>query len=114
MKRPIGIPIITVLIILLFVGAVAASTMNALHMETQICTVTDKDRTAKQDGGSDMRVYTSDCGTFVIADSGFDLRFNSADVYAGLQTNKRYQFTTRGYRVPFLSMFPNIVKVQEV
>lgn len=99
---------------LLFAGALGVSIASYAHTETQTCTVESKDRAATKDGGSDMRIYTRDCGVLQVADSLLDVRFNSADVYASLQEGKRYEFNTRGWRVPALSMFPNIIQVREV
>lgn len=75
--------------------------------EHTACEVTDKDRTSNSEGKSSMRVYTS-CGTFEVADSLFIGRWDSADVYADIEVGETYDFTVRGWRVGFLSHFPNI------
>jgi hypothetical protein len=75
------------------------------------CTVTGKDRTS-HGSKSQMRVYTSTCGTFEITDSLLSRRYDSADVYGSLREGATYDFTTRGYRIPLLSMFPNITAVE--
>ena len=107
-------------IILILVGVLAAFmigfgvyTLNQVNYHT--CTVTDKDRiTNMHEGGSEMRVYTSDCGTFSVADSLIDGVFDSADVYGSIEPDNVYDFKTRGVRVPVLSMFPKIVEVEAV
>lgn len=73
------------------------------------CVVTGKDRTTSSEGGSTMRVYTENCGTFSAGDSLLDFKFNSADIYGSLKEGETYTFETRGIRVPLLSMFPNII-----
>lgn len=82
-----------------------------------ICTVTEKDRTSKVvDGNSsvDTRIFTSDCGVLSLNDSIIGLSFDTADKYNSIKTGETYKFTTIGWRVPFFSMFPNIVEVQAV
>lgn len=99
---------------LIFAGTLGVGIASAAHTETQTCTVESKDRSATKDGGSDMRIYTRDCGVLQVADSLLDVRFDSADMYASLQEGKRYEFNTRGWRLPALSMFPNIIQAKEV
>ena len=95
-----------------FAGVAFAGVANFTHVETQTCTVTDKDRAAGKDGKSNMRIYTADCGVFTVEDSIPDGAWDSADRYSKLEVGKTYTFRSRGYRVPFFSMFPNIVEVK--
>lgn len=106
--------LITGLFVLAAVAAVIFGIANATHIEHRTCSVADKDRTTKSDGNSDARVYTKDCGVLRVADSLFSGTWHSADTYAAIQPGHRYRFTTRGYRIPLFSMFPNIVRVEEV
>lgn len=104
-------------ITLLVVGVALAatfgvSTANMTHVATQTCTVTDKDRAKNSDGNSEMRVYTNECDVLKVSDSLIDGQFDSASIYGRIQVGQRYEFTTRGYRFPFFSMFPNIVDVK--
>lgn len=101
-------------IIILFVVLIVGSFVNALHTETMTCTVEDKDRTTNSDGKSDARIYTEDCGVLRTGDSLFSWQWNSADVYASIEPGHTYTVTTRGYRVPIFSWFPNVVGVEEV
>lgn len=77
---------------------------------TETCTVEAKDRTSNGTS-SDARIYTADCGVLVVADSLFDGQWSSADVYQSIEPGKRYEFHTRGFRLPIFSTFPNIVRV---
>lgn len=81
--------------------------------DTVTCTVTDKDRTTNRESGSDMRVYTSDCGVLKVADSILDGHWSSADVFSEIEPGGTYTFKTRGYRMPLVTAFPNIVEVVE-
>lgn len=72
------------------------------------CTVTSKESVALSEGGHQYRVYTSDCGTYVIEDSFVWFRFNSADLYGKIIPHQSYMISSGGLRVPFLNVFPNI------
>ena len=92
------------------VGGGIIGTLSYTTVATQTCTVVDKDRVADRDGKSNMRVYTSDCGVFEVRDSLIDGLWNSSDLYSSIQEDGRYTLTARGLRIPFFSMFPNIIK----
>lgn len=96
---------------LFVITGISLGVANALHVNEVTCTVTDKDRTAKSEGGSDMRLYTEECGTLRVADSLLDGHWSSSDTYASIEPGNTYNFTTRGFRIPLLSMFPNVVEV---
>ena len=55
-------------------------------------------------------IYTSG-GTFSDSDSLLSGKFNSSDVYGQLQIGHTYTLKVRGYRIPFLSDYPNIIAV---
>ena len=96
---------------LLIASMLCLGVINAFHVNEVTCTVTDKDRTTTREGASDMRLYTEDCGTLSVSDSLLDGHFSSADTYASIEPGNTYDFTTRGFRIPLLSMFPNVVEV---
>lgn len=99
---------------LLVVGAFNGYQALADTSPETTCTVTGHDRTTERNGGSDMRVYTAECGTFRVADNWFAGHFASADVFGSIQDGQAYTFETRGGRIPVLSSFPNIVSVTPV
>lgn len=100
------------IVLVSLIGGVTFSIMSFFQMQSHsACTVSDKDRTRDADGNSDVRIYTDNCGVFNINDSFFDGNFNSADLYSQVKVGETYDFTTRGFRIPFLSVFPNIIEV---
>ena len=105
-------PVVVLALVLL--GGAVGSVAAASHETTQTCTVESKDRAAGADGKSQMRVYTADCGVFEVTDSLLKMRFDAADRYAAMLPGHRYQLTTVGFRVPFLSLFPNVIDAREV
>lgn len=82
-------------------------------VETQTVTVTERDRVSNGDGGSESRVYT-DQGVFGVGDDPFKGQWNSADIYGKLQPGVTYEVTTVGYRNGLFSLFPNIIKAEEL
>lgn len=82
------------------------------------CTVTDKDRSTATDkdghSKSVFRVYTEECDTLGLADNWIAGNFNSSDLYGKIKVGKKYNFHTVGVRNGFLSLFPEITKLEEV
>jgi hypothetical protein len=107
-----GIVAVAVLVLISIVFHIG----NVSHHETkQGCAVIDKDRTKDSKGNSDMRVYTTNCGTLQVADTLVGgAQFDSADIYASIEVGKTYDFYVRGKRYPLFSMFPIIQKVTPV
>jgi len=65
--------------------------------------------------GSDCKylVFT-DHGTFKLVDSILYGNFRSSDLYGSLRQDHCYTFKVHGYRLPFWSTYPNIVRSVEV
>ncbi|ASX98769.1 hypothetical protein SEA_COLUCCI_100 [Arthrobacter phage Colucci] len=101
------------LVAMVLVGVVAV-TQNA-SKQAQLCTVSGKHMTSDVQDGQNIRVYqveTTNCGVLRIEDNALQGVFNSADLFAAVQEGQRYRFTTVGWRIPFLSQFPSVVKVE--
>lgn len=54
-------------------------------------------------------VFTSQ-GVFQDTDSLFNGKFNSSDVYGNLKIGRDYTCRVYGFRIPFLSTYPNILR----
>jgi len=62
-------------------------------------------------------VVQTDDGRRVVlqnTDSFVAWKFNSADIQAMIEVGKRYRIEAYGWRIPFLSVFQNIVRVEPV
>lgn len=78
--------------------------------------------------GTVIKTYIDDGDTyFVIQKNGettnlpyqnedniFYKKFNSGNYLVEIEIGKTYKFTTVGWRIPFFSAFPNIVKFEEI
>lgn len=95
-------------IILFFLILIIGSCAVANHREYgQTFTVTGKENVKSGDSGKYL-VYT-DKTTYEIEDSWIFWRWDSSDVYGKIEVGKTYSATLQGYRVPFLSMYQNII-----
>ena len=111
-KRRIGFWWVIPTIIGLVLGGMAAfGVASVLHVETQTCTVESKDLRMTGQGATAPRLYTEECGTMNITDV-FPFHFEAGTVYGQLDEGETYELTTSGFRVPILSMFPSVVKVE--
>ncbi|QGZ17192.1 secreted protein [Arthrobacter phage DrYang] len=113
--RNTGLIIGCFLVVAVLLITIAAVTQGA-SKQAQTCTVTGKHMTTDVHDGKSVRVYqveTSDCGVMRVEDNALQGVFNSADLFANVREGQRYRFTTVGWRVPFLSAFPTIVKMEK-
>lgn len=94
----------------LFLGLFTMSAASAfVNEEERTCTVEEKDRTRNGNSGSDMRIYTEECGTLAVGDILWRGQFDSADIYADLEPDNSYQIRTVGWRIPIMSEFPRVL-----
>lgn len=102
-----------IFVILLIVSLIVFGLINSLHLETGATfTVTGKE-CVKGDKSSTYLVFT-DKTTYMIDDTWIHWRWDSSDVYGRIQAGKTYTADLQGYRIPFLSMYPNIINPKEV
>lgn len=106
------------------VGLIAASIISALiawgihayvASDRQVTvTVQNEARVCSNDGNGSVScqylIYTSG-GTFKDTDSLTAGKFNSSDVYGQLQIGHTYTLEVRGYRIPWMSEYPNILRI---
>ncbi|KXI83369.1 hypothetical protein ACS52_01015 [Bacillus cereus] len=100
-----------ILFLVIVPSLLIASIINYIHVTSIEGTVIDK--YSKKGGKSDkfyIVVQQNDDTEKVITntDGILMMKFNSADIQAEIKKGEKYNFILRGYRVPFLSLFPNI------
>ena len=103
---------IIAIVALLFIAVVGINFARFAHKETVKTTVTDKERIVEKSGDnldSYYLIYTED-GTLKLEDELFYGNFNSSDWYGKIKVDSTYEFTTIGWRIGFLSEYPNIVE----
>ena len=84
-------------------------------------TITDKERIYKGSGDSSSSKYlvfgddeNSDSLVFENTDCFIRGKWNSSNLQGKMKEGNTYRITVVGYRVPFFSMYQNIIKVEEV
>lgn len=103
-----GYALYIVLALVLFTAYPVAYKMSA---ETIEITVTEKERITTGSGeniSSKFIIYT-ESEVFENTDSWLYLKFNSADYQNKFMVSETYKVKVAGWRVPFLSMYRNVV-----
>jgi len=105
---------IIILVVVFIVGIIAFDISSYNHIETITAKVEGKERITEQNGktiDSYYLVYT-DKGTLKLEDDLFRGNFYSSDVYGKLRQDSTYTFKTAGYRIGYMSSYPNIIEVK--
>jgi hypothetical protein len=105
---------ILILVVAMIVGGIAFEISSYTNVNTIEAKVEGKERIVKKSGDdieSFYLVYT-DKGTFKLEDDMFRGNFYSSDVYGKLKQDSTYKFKTAGYRIGFMSEYPNIIEVK--
>ncbi len=101
-------------VILVLVACIVPPVLKVVNEQTYVVTVQSKERVVINNS-SKYLVYTTDSNgesyVFEITDGLFKWRFDSADTYNLIQVGETYAFTACGYRVPIISMYPNIYEM---
>lgn len=108
--------VFTVLVVLGLIVSIGFAIAQYFNENTYAVTVTDKQ--IKRYGESDkylifVKLDNGELKVFENTDSLVKLKFNSSDVFAQLEENKKYEFRVYGFRNRFLSMYENIIEVSE-
>ena len=87
-----------------------------IFSDTVVSTVTDKN-VKRYSNGDQYMIYTIDDEgrSHVFKDTDYLplLKFNSSDIYAEIQIGETYKFSVRGIRIPILSSYQNIYKIEK-
>jgi hypothetical protein len=105
---------IKILVVVIIIGAICLGITGYANVSTVAVKVEGKERITESVGDkieSYYLVYT-DKGTFKLEDDLFRGNFYSSDVYGKLKQDSTYTFKTSGYRIGFLSSYPNIIEVK--
>ena len=118
MKKVKGFSVIESLITLAFAATVlcmvaVGPVMSYSSVEHSQITVKDKERVCEGGKVSECRylVFT-DQGVYENTDSFLHFKFGSSDVHNDLEVGKTYNVKTNWYRVPFFSMYQNILEIR--
>lgn len=65
-------------------------------------------------GNSNYLVFTENEGVLTVKDSLLLWSFNASDRFNKIKLKSTYNFTIIGWRIPILSMYPNIIKIDKI
>ena len=111
MTKILDNPAKTLLYFFIFVTvlAVGSGVVYRNTAETVEITVIEKERVISNDE-SKYLIFTED-EVFENTDTFVFLKFNSSDLYRDLRVGETYTVTVAGWRLPVLSMYRNIVRI---
>lgn len=113
MRKRNGIVVVQGFMVLLFVALIMATPfISYMTLDETIFTVEDKERIVSQE--SSYYLVFTDNGVYKNTDSLLQLKFNSSDLQGQLKRGKTYTCTKNYWRVPFLSMYENLLECKEV
>ncbi len=106
---------ITALGLIIF-GSMTFSLIGLLSKEEVSITVVHTERITKNYSESREQTYLvfAENETFSCEDSLFYWKWNSSDMYGQMRPGTKWNATVVGFRIPFLSMYRNIIEVTPV
>lgn len=106
----------TIAYIFVFILVIGFTFVTSFNDKTYTVTVTDKERVNKSDSSKYLVFCEDENGEVLVfenTDELLRLKFNSSTVQGTIKQGGKYKLTVVGFRVPFLSMYQNIIKVEE-
>lgn len=111
---------IVFMIVFIMLGIVISIPFNFNDHEYMVI-VTDKERIVKGSGDSTDSKYlifaddvNGESRVFENTDTLLRLKWNSSNIQGQLKVGHTYKITVVGYRLSFMSMYENIIKVENV
>ena len=98
-----------ILVVAIIIGAIIFQIKSYTNLNTITAKVEGKERVTE--GTQSYYLVYSDKGTMKLEDDMFRGNFYSSDVYGKIKQDSTYTFTTSGYRIGWLSSYPNIIEV---
>src|SRR5690606_22667275 len=99
-------------IILSLFFLLGANIVGQFNRDTITAQVVKTERVCSSQEDCKYLVFT-DKGVFENTDSLLNFKWNSSDIYGELKAGETYTFHVYGYRIPFFSMYKNIVSVEK-
>lgn len=96
------------------IGVITYSVFYYSSVEEITITVTDKERIIETDGDQTTSKYLVFCNgeTFENQDEFFMGKWNSSDIQGKLKNDTTYTVKVIGWRLPFFSMYRNIISIK--
>jgi hypothetical protein len=110
-----GAKAIIIFVVILMVVSIGISISGYGNKQAIKTKVLDKERITKSSGDQVVSYYLiyTEAGTLKLEDELLYGNFNSSDWYGQIRRDSTYTFHTVGYRIGYLSEYPNIVKFEK-
>ena len=107
---------IEIIILVIVIATIVFASITMSFNDTEyVVTVTEKERIVSDDS-SRYLIFAEDVQGNVIVfentDSLLRGKFDSSNMQGEIKEGETYVFTVIGYRVPFLSMYQNIIEIE--
>ena len=120
-KKNTRIFFVVVMIAIMLVSLIGQEAIFNFNDTEYTITVTDKERIYTGSGNSSSSKYlvfgddqNGNSLVFENTDCFIRGKWNSSNIQGQLKVGNTYKITVIGYRVPFLSWYQNIIKIEEV
>jgi len=100
---------LTILVVAIIIGAIIFQIKSYNNVNTITAKVEGKERVTE--GTQSYYLVYTDKLTMKLEDDMFRGNYYSSDVYGKIKQDSIYTFTTSGYRIGWLSSYPNIIEV---
>ena len=111
-----GITSIEVIVVLVIIAILTPLLVvgigSKITTDTNVTITVMEKESVRTGKGSKYLIFTT-TEVFECTDSWFDGKFNSSDFYSRIKVGQTYTVDTRGKRIPFWSMYRNIVRIKE-
>ena len=104
-----------IIIIVVLAIAVIVSVFTSFNDTEYVVTVTDKERVVDGESSSYLVFTEDEQGNVMVFENTDNLlrwKFDSSNIQGQLKVGNTYRITVVGYRVPFLSMYQNIIEIE--
>lgn len=81
---------------------------------TKIITIDEKHSYGSNNNKGNQTVSDKKNNIYIVSNTPYLLHWKSVELFNKLDKEKKYKIEGYGKRIPFLTMFPNIVKAKEI
>lgn len=110
--------VISVVIFIIAMAVVLLPTVALNFNDTEyVVTITDKERIVDSETSKYLVFAEDEHGNSIVfqnTDTLLRLKFNSSDMQGQLKEGYTYKIIVVGFRVPFFSMYQNIIDIEEI
>lgn len=113
----VGIITVLVILVIALISGTVIGVVGSYNDHTYTITVTGKERVNDKNDSKYLIYGINEEGqSYVLENTDSLLRgkFNSSEIYGSIEKGKKYKTMVVGYRVPFLSLYENIIEYKEI